>query len=225
MEQFISNLPNWVLIASFALLTLVIITLIYIILSGDREVRIGKLVIGAKQKADIHATKIGDEEDDRVKWNALEKEILKFREKLIADQFIPTLIVGIGRGGAVVGALISGVLGSIPLVVIDRIYKWDKHGRKDKMLFENIDLSNYIDKVLIVAGELHTGNTAKLYYNYFQKIGSNDIRIYTFYKEKYPAFEPDYFSIEGDKPDIRLPWMISKHYKRQSLRNEENAKN
>lgn len=152
----------------------------------------------------------------KIKWTTVEKGIKKLKEDLIRDKYLPSLIVGVGRGGSIVGALLSGCLGHIPILVIDRVYEWQDNMRKDD-LCEKIKLSKNLEKVLLVAGELHTGGTAKTYIEYFKTMGANEVKYLAFAKDPYPAINPDYYFIESKKPDIRLPWMITKEYRRESL--------
>lgn len=100
------------------------------------------------------------------------------------DGFSPTLIVGIGRGGAIMGAMISGCLGHRPLVVIDRKYVWREGRRIDDMILRLHFPSNFLDKVLLVAGEAHTGSTMRLYHSYFTEIGAKMIRRDAFYAQR-----------------------------------------
>lgn len=151
----------------------------------------------------------------RISWRKVEKGIKQFKEDLIKANYYPTLIVGIGRGGAITGALLSGTLGNVPIIVIDRAYDWVGKERKEGFC-ENIRIEKNIDKVLLVAGELHSGNTAKKYIEYFNSMGAKEIRMLTFMKEPYPTFKPDFFYIKSEKTNIRFPWMISKDYKRDS---------
>jgi len=150
-----------------------------------------------------------------VSWKKVEKGVVELKEQLINDKYYPTLIIGIGRGGAVISALLSGVLGNVPIIIIDRVYKWSNHQRQEG-LCDEIKISKNIERVLIVAGELHSGNTAKKYTEHFTKIGSKEVKMLTFMKEPYPTFKPDYFYIETKHSDIRFPWMITKEYKRES---------
>lgn len=152
---------------------------------------------------------------ERISWKQIEKGIVQLKENLIKEKYYPTLIVGIGRGGSIIGALLSGTLGNIPIVVIDRVYEWNDKERKDGFC-ENIKISKNIDKVLLVAGELHSGNTAKKYTEYFNNMGAKEIRMLSFMKEPYPTYKPDFFYLETDKSNIRFPWMLSKDYKRDS---------
>lgn len=151
-----------------------------------------------------------------VRWGHFTKLMIKAKNQLVANKYLPTLIVGIGRGGAITGAVLSGCFGHIPLIVIDRVYEWtDKLGRKDNIL-EEIKLRKNLGRVLITAGELHTGNTMRLYKNYFQEIGAKEVCTFAFWKESEPVFTPDYFCIESDRKNLRLPWMITEVYKSDS---------
>lgn len=151
----------------------------------------------------------------RISWRKVEKGIKQLKADLIQANYYPTLIVGIGRGGAVIGALLSGTLGNVPIIVIDRVYDWTSKERKEDVC-EKIRISKNINKVLIVAGELHSGNTAKIYTEYFEDMGAKEIRMLTYMKEPYPTFKPDFSYIETNNSNIRFPWMITKEYKRES---------
>jgi hypothetical protein len=70
--------------------------------------------------------------------------------------------------------------------------------------------------VLLVSGELHSGGTARTYNDYFKNIGAKEIRFLSFTTEKYPSFKADYSYVESDNTDLRLSWMITKDYKRDS---------
>lgn len=150
-----------------------------------------------------------------ISWRKVEKGVKRLKEELIVSKYIPTLIVGIGRGGSVIGALLSGTLGNIPILVIDRVYEWADNERKESFC-EEIRVFKNINKVLLVSGELHSGNTARKYTDYFKQLGAKEIKMLTFMKEPYPTFKPDFAFIETDRSNIRFPWMITKDYKRDS---------
>ena len=83
---------------------------------------------------------------EKIGWKQVEKGIFYLKEQLIKDNYVPSIIVGIGRGGSIVGALLSGCLGHIPILVIDRVYDWSEEGRKEK-LFDNVKLNKNLEKV------------------------------------------------------------------------------
>lgn len=148
----------------------------------------------------------------RLSWKFTEKAAKRITEELTADNLSPTLIVGIGRGGAIMGLLISGCLGHRPLVVIDRKYTWREGDRFDDMIFPVDIPQNFLEKVLIVSGEVHSGNTMKLYYKHFKKRGAQSIRRATLYYEKGATVNVEYKGLESSKKNILMPWMFHRQY-------------
>jgi probable phosphoglycerate mutase len=151
----------------------------------------------------------------KVSWRQVAKGILKLRDDLINTNYFPTLIIGIGRGGSVTGALLSGSFGNIPIIVIDRVYEWKDQQRNESFL-EDIRITKNLERVLIVAGELHSGNTMKKYIAYFNSLNAGQIKTLAFLKEPFPTFNPDFYYRVSSNGHIRLPWMLTEHYKHES---------
>lgn len=158
----------------------------------------------------------------RLRWKFAEKAVREMADRMTADAFSPTLIFGIGRGGAIMGAMISGALGHRPLIVIDRKYEW-KDGRRIDDLVERMKIDFGLEKVLLVAGEVHTGNTMRLYYNYLKRMGAKEIRRATLYYEKGSTEPVEYKGITSSNKELRMPWMFTETYRRED-RSEEEAK-
>jgi probable phosphoglycerate mutase len=148
----------------------------------------------------------------KLSWRAAEKAAEEMANQMVANNFSPTLIVGIGRGGAIMGALISGCLGHRSLLVIDRKYKWTEGGRKEDILFPIEIPERFLAAVLLVSGEVHSGNTMKFYIDYFGQIGAQAIRTATFYYEKGATISVDFKGLESEKKKIKMPWMFSDNY-------------
>jgi broad specificity phosphatase PhoE/hypoxanthine phosphoribosyltransferase len=158
----------------------------------------------------------------RLSWKSAEKAARNIAEKMAVDSFSPNVIVGIGRGGAIMGAMISGCLGHRPLLVIDRKYAWIEGRRVDDMFLHLQIPPMYIEKVLLTAGETHTGNTTRLYYEYFRNLGAKEIRRATFYYQMGCTEPIEYIGVKTQK-DLLLPWMFTEKYVRES-RGEEEAR-
>lgn len=148
----------------------------------------------------------------RLSWKSAEKAARKIADETVSDNFSPTLIVGIGRGGAIMGALISGALGHRPLIVIDRKYEWRKGDRFEDMVFPVSIPQSFLEKVLLVSGEVHSGKTMRVYHEYFEEIGSKSIRRGTFYLEKGAPIRVEHRGLELAKKDILMPWMFTSRY-------------
>lgn len=169
-----------------------------------REIKPKKIVLGQQQNQKIKSAPI-----KKLTWKKAEEAADKMVRNMNYERFIPSLIVGIGRGGAIMGALISERMAKIPLLAIDRKYVW-KGGRKIDDLFLRFKLpSKCLDRVLLVAGEVHTGTTMKLYLDYLSKIGANVVRCATFYLQEGCPERIDYFGEKNSKK-ILMPWVLTK---------------
>lgn len=158
----------------------------------------------------------------RLSWRFAEKAVEKLVRKMMSDNFSPTLIVGIRRGGAIIGALISGELGHRPLIVIDRKYKWEE-GRRITDMVQRLKINFGLEAVLVVSGKVHSGNTMRLYYDYFKSLGANEIRRATLFYEAGSTEPVEYKGLVSSRKMLRMPWMRSKMYRIDS-RSEEEAK-
>ena len=156
----------------------------------------------------------------KVSWKSAQKAAKDIADRVVIDNFSPDLIVGIGRGGAIMAAMISGCLGHRPIFVIDRKYTWQKGRRIDDMLFKFHLPSALYKNVLLIAGETHTGNTMRLYYNYLKDIGAKEIRRASFYYQEGSTETVEYIGFESSK-DILMPWMFTKRYIRDSRSENE----
>ena len=150
----------------------------------------------------------------KLSWKFAEKKAQEVVSNMIKDNFSPTLIVGIGRGGAIFGAMISGCLGHRPLLVIDRQYKWKKDGRVDDMIFSVDVPTQFLHRILLVAGEIHSGGTMRIYYDYFCSLGAKEIKKAVLFFEEGCPINIDYIGIQSSKKNILMPWMFSKRYVR-----------
>ena len=156
----------------------------------------------------------------RLSWKRAEKAALAVAERLGVDGYSPTVIVGIGRGGAVFGAMVSGCLGHRPLLVIDRKYTWVEGRRTDDMIVKLRLPRELVQRVLLVAGEAHTGNTMRLYYDHFQKIGAGEVRRAALLYQAGCTEPIEYVGVTSPR-DLRMPWMFTKRYARESRAQEE----
>ncbi|WP_321418945.1 histidine phosphatase family protein [uncultured Desulfobacter sp.] len=155
------------------------------------------------------------QDKDEWDWCDAEQVAKDIHNKLEEDNFIPTLLVGTGRGGAIMGALISGCFGHIPLVVIDRKYAWSNGRRKDGILFNVLLPPHLIEKVLIVDGQAHTGMTMRFYDNYLKKMGASEIRKACFFVSKRSLEYIHYYGFQSDKI-LKLPWVCSSNFKSEA---------
>lgn len=134
--------------------------------------------------------------------------------EILKKEYFPTIIIGIGRGGSIFGAIISYNLYQVPLLSIDRAYDWQKE-RKDIIMFDYEIPPRFLDRVLLVAGEVHSGNTMRKFISYLNDMGAREIKTCAFYQEMEPTWVLDYNRTFGSGRPF-MPWQ-EKNYYRDSL--------
>lgn len=150
----------------------------------------------------------------RLTWNDTDKQTKKLIKKIVADNYHPDIIVTIGRGGAIIGSILSGNLPSpndkksrnIPILGVDRLYKWEDGHR--------VEIENNLvkfsplkgQKVLLVAGDLITGGTMHFFSKKIENVGVADLKCACLLKGITSTFRPDYFGKEIPA-EFETPWM------------------
>jgi len=150
----------------------------------------------------------------KISWKFAEKTVQNICNEMIRDEFHPTLLVGIGRGGAVMGALVSGYFGHKPLLVIDRKYVWLDSERKEDIICSFNLQSKYLENVLLIAGGVYSGNTMIKYHDILNTMGAQNIRRAALIYEIGAITDIEYKGIVTTRKKVRLPWMFSNNYMR-----------
>lgn len=136
------------------------------------------------------------------------------------DKFYPTIIIGIGRGGAIFGSLISYYIHYSPIFCIDREYNWDT-GKRNVNAFFDFNIPNkYLKRVLLVAGETHSGNTMDYFFKYLKNtLKAEEIKTCSYYLQSVCTFNIDFFGIIGEDASL-MPWQNA-DFIRDSLNKKE----
>ena len=149
----------------------------------------------------------------RFSWAEVDKYTKLLISKIIKDRFTPDLIVTIGRGGAIIGSLLSGNLPkvnsltyNIPILGTDRMYVWDK-GQRIEMENEMIEFAPLRNKsILLVAGDVMTGGTMEYYISKFNAIPVQQIKSACLVKNVSAAYNPNFVGKEI-AAKFKMPWM------------------
>lgn len=140
----------------------------------------------------------------RLRMQMAVKKADEIAQKMIADQYNPTLILGIGRGGAIFGSLISYHLHHTPMIAIDRYYDYQEK-RLVYPLYD-FDIPNFLKRsILLVAGEIHTSGTMERFRKHLLEKGAKDIKTCVFYKQNTCPIDVDYVGLAGEER-ILMPW-------------------
>ncbi len=165
-------------------------------------------------------------------WGDVDKYSKVLIKKISKDYFVPDIIVGIGRGGAIIGSILSGNITvpsnqkgkNIPVLGVDRLYEW-QHGARVEIKNEMVDFSPLEGKkVLLVAGDIMTGGTIKFYAHQLEQAKVAELKTGCLVKGVTATFQPDYFGKEIPA-DFNMPWMYKGYgYSRDSRKPSESKK-
>ena len=98
----------------------------------------------------------------RISWRKTEKAVLDIIHDMRQDNWIPDVVIGIGRSGAILGGMIPGNMGNIPIALRDRILIRDTRERRSSSPgFAQVTLDSRCSKVLLVIGEIRTGQSVR----------------------------------------------------------------
>lgn len=130
-----------------------------------------------------------------------------FEKGSSTKRYDPTLIIGIGRGGAIFGSILSYYMDETPMIAIDRHYQFLNKDRGVDMYYSVNIPAALLSRVLLVAGEFHTGETMEIMKEYIESIGAKEVRTCAFFYQIMPDQKgsPYYYS-KSDEKDYRMPW-------------------
>ncbi len=165
-------------------------------------------------------------------WSDVDKYTKVLIKKIAKDYFVPDVIVGIGRGGAIIGSILSGNITvpsnqkerNIPVLGVDRLYEW-QHGTRVEIENKMVDFSPLAGKkVLLVAGDVLTGGTMKFYVRQLEQAKVGELKTGCLVKGVTATFQPDYFGKEIPA-DFNMPWMYKGYgYSRDSRKPSKDKK-
>lgn len=157
----------------------------------------------------------GNTDPDNFTFQDLHAELNNFLNRITKERWIPDLVIGSGRGGVIVAAIIATNLGHIPLKMIDCQFQWVGSKRSSTIDSKSIIKEDIINKkVLVVESTRQAGETYRLIKKELEKYSPAEIRSFaTIWRTDSPS-KPDYYAFALDSIPIE-PWeigyMYSKH--------------
>lgn len=146
-------------------------------------------------------------------WLGIQLRSKKLIGKIRSSGFNPDVIVGLGRSGAILGGILAGNMGVIPITVIDRTYEWSngKSRRAIPIPFIKPEMISG-KKVLLVDAAPHTGETCKMIKEELLTYSPKELRIASLFKYTYTIQVPDYYVSEVQKVR-KMPWRFMQDYR------------
>ena len=145
-------------------------------------------------------------------WKHVNKLVRKLIDELRRSSFDPDLIVGVGRGGAILAGMLAGNMGQVPLAVLDTEVHQDQGVTSARLRNAEACPSVKGLSVLLVVGELFTGEDLKAAINFMQMMNPREVRTLTLLTHRAASVNPDFVGMETNRP-LSAPWRISDHYR------------
>jgi hypoxanthine phosphoribosyltransferase len=99
-----------------------------------------------------------DPEGRWISWGEVQEWAHELKAKLERHGFDPDLVIGLGRGGAILGGMVAGALGLKPVGVLDMVHSSHDSDDGERKVEGKLDLED-VHRVLLVQGEVRSGNS------------------------------------------------------------------
>jgi hypoxanthine phosphoribosyltransferase len=149
-------------------------------------------------------------------------DAIKVLEEIERQGWRPDLVIGLGRSGALWGGWLAGNLGSLPIMVVDKLFIETKTGRRlelpdcDNALRRLKKASDGKLRALVVEGATTTGIVFDLFEESAHRAFADlEFRTAALYVRRGCVRVPDYYSRQWEDPwPERFPWHYRAAYKR-----------
>lgn len=153
-----------------------------------------------------------------VGWRKVEYGVRETIRRLRSDNWIPDLVLAIGRSGAIYGGLIAGNMGNLPMAILDRHLVWDKASRQYVADHHStLNLPDDCRRVLVVVGEVYSGQSlASSGQRIRDATQGRSVRTACLVHSNHSNVQVDYSVFKVDS-EVRPAWILDRDYKRFDL--------
>jgi hypoxanthine phosphoribosyltransferase len=153
-----------------------------------------------------------------VGWRKVEYGVHETIRRLRSDNWVPDLVLAIGRSGAIYGGLIAGNMGNLPMAILDRHLAWDRTSREYVAdHHSSIHLPDECKKVLVVVGEVYSGQSLTASVQRIKEaMQGRSIKTACLVHSNHSNVQVDYSVFEVDGA-VRPAWILDRDYKRFDL--------
>lgn len=152
----------------------------------------------------------------RFGWKHVERLVTRLIADMTARDYTPDLVLGVGRGGAILAGMLAGNLGHLPLAVIDTVLDRSDGESRASIRFPECCPALRDKSVLVVVGELYSGIDLRNGIEFVRHRHPREIRTATLLTHPAAAVQPDFVGLETDKP-LTAPWRITDSYRLRRL--------
>jgi uncharacterized protein len=145
-------------------------------------------------------------------WKHMEKLVLKLIAEIHSCDYTPDLVLGVGRGGAILAGMLAGNLDHVPLAVVDTILDHSTGTTSAKIRFPEACPPLRDKSVLIVVGELYSGEDLRQGIEFVKRRHPREIKTATLLTHPAASVRPTFVGQQTDKP-LTAPWRLTDRYK------------
>ncbi|MET8044735.1 phosphoribosyltransferase family protein [Micromonospora sp. NPDC005215] len=155
-------------------------------------------------------------ERNKISWRMVETCTRSLLEEIQASSFDPDVVIGVGRGGAILGGMLAGNMGHLPLFVVDTILD-----RTDGVSAAHIRYPGVLPdlagkKLLLAVGELYSGQDLRAALDLAKSKSPSMIKTVSLFSHPASSIRPDYVGRETRQP-LSAPWRMSDVYRTRRL--------
>jgi hypoxanthine phosphoribosyltransferase len=150
----------------------------------------------------------------RMSWGEL-----TFATRVLVPQissFNPDVVVGVGIGGTIFGAILAGNLDDKPLVALDRVVTWAANRRESSLVDRHDGPERQAlfsgKRILLVHAEIVSGKTTERVLDYLKEFDPTEIRIACTDHSPASSVRSNYSYMRASGI-IQKPWRITQTYR------------
>jgi hypoxanthine phosphoribosyltransferase len=144
------------------------------------------------------------------------KQVTKLVREMLVDMrtrgYTPDLVLGVGRGGSILAGILAGNLGHLPLAVLDTVLEHPQGVSHVEFRFPDCCPTLRDKNVLIVVGELYSGEDLRHAIEFVQRRHPREIKTASLLTHPAASVRPDFIGFQSAKP-LCAPWRMTDAYK------------
>jgi hypoxanthine phosphoribosyltransferase len=148
----------------------------------------------------------------RFGWKQVASLVRSMIDEMRGRGYSPDLVLGIGRGGSILAGMLAGNLGHLPLAVLDTVLEHPDGVSRVRFRFPDCCPSLKDKNVLIVVGELYSGEDMRHAIDYVRRRHPHDIKTAALLTHPAASVRPDFIGFRSAKP-LSAPWRMTDAYR------------
>jgi len=153
----------------------------------------------------------------RVSWGRVRHGIEKIANEIRADDYRPEWVLGVGRTGTLIAALVAENMRWLPpevrLATLNLRHGFTNGTRLREVTDESLKRQMHEAKVLLVDSEMYRGDTARFAWQTLTSWGAAEIKVAVLFKfepkgYKLSEFDPHYVGETFSRP-VMMPWLFT----------------